>query len=138
MLDASEIYPRRRNAKEVLITQKDGEFVFPVADASAKLTEKDHEFQEPTLRRESTVRRESLSGKSRGDMEEFQPVESKDDTETRNNFWSIQRDFIYRHHVEPRVHLYVPREESIRISLKYSDVIRSTHKDLDVAQEKTN
>ena len=71
-------------------------------------------------------------------MEEFQPVESKDDTETRNNCWSIQRDFIYRHHVEPRVHLYVPREESIRISLKYSDVIRSTHKDLDVAQEKTN
>ena len=69
-------------------------------------------------------------------MEEFQPVESKDDTETRNSFWSIQRDFIYRHHVEPRVHMYVPREESFLISLKYSDVTRSTHTDLDVAQEK--
>ena len=31
-LNASEIYPRRLNAKEVLITQTDGEIVFPVAD----------------------------------------------------------------------------------------------------------
>ena len=35
-LDASEICPRRLNAKEVLITQKDGEFVCLVADGSAK------------------------------------------------------------------------------------------------------
>ena len=33
-LDASEIYPTRLNAKEVLITHRDGEFVFPVADGS--------------------------------------------------------------------------------------------------------
>ena len=56
--DASEIYPRRLNAKEVLITQKDGEFVFLVADGLAKLSGRDYEFQEPTLRWESTVRRE--------------------------------------------------------------------------------
>ena len=46
-LGASEIYPRTLNAKEVLITQKDGEFVFLVADGSAKLTGRDCEFQEP-------------------------------------------------------------------------------------------
>ena len=57
-LDASEIYPRRLNAKEVLATQKDGEFVFPVADGSAKLSGRDYECQEPT------VRRENLSGES--------------------------------------------------------------------------
>ena len=34
-LDASEIYSWKLNAKEVLITHKDGEFVFPVADGSA-------------------------------------------------------------------------------------------------------
>ena len=45
-------------------------------------------------------------------------------------------DFIYRHHDEPRVHLYVPEEETFRIPLKYIDVIRSTHTDLDVLQEK--
>ena len=59
-LDASKIYPRRLdNAKEVLISQKDGEFVFLVADGSAKLSGRDYESQEPTLRREFTVRRES-------------------------------------------------------------------------------
>ena len=36
ILDTSEIYPRRLNAKDVLITPKDREFVFPVADGSAK------------------------------------------------------------------------------------------------------
>ena len=65
-LDASEIYPRRLNAKEVLITHKHGEFVFLVTDGSATLSGRDYEFQESTLRRESTVRRENLKaiGKS--------------------------------------------------------------------------
>ena len=70
-LDASEIFPRRLNAKEVLITHEDGEFVFPVADGSAKLSEGDYEFQESTLRREPTVRRKNLSGESQGDRESF-------------------------------------------------------------------
>ena len=42
-LGASEKNLRRLNAKEVLITHKDGEFVFPVADVSAKLSERDYE-----------------------------------------------------------------------------------------------
>ena len=58
-LDASETYPRRLNAKEVLITQRDEQCVSPMADGSAKLSGRNFEFQEPTLRRESTVRRES-------------------------------------------------------------------------------
>ena len=44
--------------------------------------------------------------------------------------------FIYRHHVEPRVKLYPPREESFPIPLKYIDVSRTTHTNLDVKQEK--
>ena len=44
-------------------------------------------------------------------------------------------NFIYRHHVEPRVKLYVPREESFPIPLKYIDVSRTTHTNLDVMQE---
>ena len=42
----------------------------------------------------------------------------------------------YRHHVEPRVKLYSPREESFPIPLKYIDVTRTTHTNLDVKQEK--
>ena len=105
-LDASEIYPRRLNAKEVLISHKDGEFVLPVADCSATLSGRDYELQESTLRREHTVKREILSGEYQGDREEFQLEETKDDAETQEDFWSNQGDFIYRHHIEPRVQFF--------------------------------
>ena len=107
-----------------------------MVDGSAKLSGRDYKFQEPTVQRESTVRSKNLSGESHGDRKEFQPEETKDDEEIPKDFWSIQGDFIYRHHIEPRVQLYVPREESFPMPLKYIDVIRSTHTDLDVAQEK--
>ena len=49
--------------------------MFLVADESAKLSGRDYEFQEPTLRREQTVRRErEFSGDSHGDVEESQPA----------------------------------------------------------------
>ena len=51
-------------------------------------------------------------------------------------FWSMSGNFIYRHHVEPRVKLYSPREESFPIPLKYIDVTRTTHTNLEVKQEK--
>ena len=43
---------------------------------------------------------------------------------------------MYRHHVELGVKLYSPREESYPIPLKYIDVSRTTHTNLDVKQEK--
>ena len=119
-LDASEICPRRLNAKEALITQKDGECVFPVADGSAKLSGRDYEFQEPTLRRESTVRWENLSGESHGDREDFRPEETKDDEGINKVFFGLTqklgKNFMYRHHLEPRSSTDVPREESFLIS----------------------
>ena len=45
-------------------------------------------------------------------------------------------NFKNRHHVEPRVKLYSPREESFPIPLKYIDVSRTTHTNLDVMQER--
>ena len=44
-------------------------------------------------------------------------------------------NFIYRHHVGPRVRLYSPREESFPIPLKYIDVSRTMQTNLDVMQE---
>ena len=80
-----------------MITQKDGEIVFPVADGSATLSGRDYEFQGPTLRRESTVRRKNLRGESHGDREEFRLEESEDDAEARKGFGLIM--------IEPRVQL---------------------------------
>ena len=56
--------------------------------------------------------------------------------EARNDFWSMSGNFIYRHHVEPRVKFYSPRETSFLIPLKYIDVSRNTRTNLDVKQEK--
>ena len=39
-MDASEIYPRRINAKEVLTPQKAYNFIFPIADGTFKLSGK--------------------------------------------------------------------------------------------------
>ena len=66
-----------------------------------------------------------------------QPHDSFPDAgEATNDFWSMSGSFIYRHHVEPRVKLYSPREESFPIPLKYIDVSRTTHTNLNVKQEK--
>ena len=86
MMDASDIYPRRIKAKEGLISQKDGEFVFPFADGTAKLSGRDDEFRVPTPWRHQLVSSENLSG-------EIQ-AEPTDDAEARKDFWSIQGDFI--------------------------------------------
>ena len=56
--------------------------------------------------------------------------------EAINDFWTMSGSFIYRHHVESRVKLYSPREESFPIPLKYIDVSRTIHSNLDVKQEK--
>ena len=42
----------------------------------------------------------------------------------------------YRHHVVPRVKLYVPQEETFPIPMKYIDVTRTTCTSLDVMLEK--
>ena len=55
-----------------------------------------------------------------------------DACEAINDFWSMSGNFIYRHHVEPRVKLYSPREESFPVPLKNIDVSRTTQTNLDV------
>ena len=59
-----------------------------------------------------------------------------DAVEAINDFWSMSRNFIYRHHVEPRVKLYSSKKESFPNALKYIDVSRTTHTNLDVKQER--
>ena len=59
-----------------------------------------------------------------------------DSGEAINDFWSMSGNFVCRHHVEPRVKLYSPREEFFPIPLKNIDVSRTTHTNVDVKQEK--
>ena len=53
-----------------------------------------------------------------------------------NDFWSMSGNLKNRLHVELRVKLCSPREESFPIPLKYIDVSRNTHTNLGVMQER--
>ena len=136
-MDASEIYSKRLNAKEVIFP-KQGEFIFPIADGRIKTLGGDQELRTSTLVRHRPIQGESnidFLGESEGSSPP--PQESFPDAgEAINDFWSMSGNFINRHHVEPRVKLYSPREESFPIPLKYIDVTRTTHTNLDVKQEK--
>ena len=136
-MDASEIYSKRLNAKEVIFP-KQGEFILPTADGRIKTLGGDQELRTSTLVRHRPIQGESnidFLGKSEGSLP--QPHDSLPVAgEAINDFWSMSGSFKNRHHVEPRVKLYSPREESFPIPLKYIDVSRTTHPNLDVKREK--
>ena len=136
-MDASEIYSKRLNAKEVIFP-KEGEFTFPIADGRIKTPGEDQELRTSTLIRPRPIQGEGhvdFLGESEGSFP--QPHDSLPDAgEAICGFWSMSGNFTYRYPVEPRVKLYSPREESFPISLKNIDVSRTTHTNLDVKQEK--
>ena len=137
-MDASEIYSKRLNANEVIFPKENGEFIFPAADGRITLYGGDQELRTSTLIRPRPIRGEGhldFLGESEGSLP--QPHDSLPDAgEAINDFWSMSGNFKNRHHVTPRVKLYSPREESFLIPLKYIDVSRTTHTNLDVKQEK--
>ena len=113
-MDASEIYSKRLNAKEVIFPKENGNFIFPVADGRIKLPGRDQELITSTLIRERPIRGEShvdFLGESEGSLPP--PHDSfPDASEATNDFWSMSGNFIYRHHVEPRIQLHSQRKES--------------------------
>ena len=123
-MDASEIYSKRLNAKEVIFPKEKGEFIFPIADGRIKIPGGDQELRTSTLVRLRPIQGEGhidFLGESEGSLP--QPHDSLPVAgEAIHDFWSMSGSFIYRHHVEPRVKLYSPREESFPIPLKYIDV----------------
>ena len=105
---------KRLNAKEVIFPKQNGKFIFPVADGRIKFVGGDQELRTSTLTRDHPIRGEGQSdflGESEGSLPP--PQDSfPEASEAINDFWSMSGNFIYRHHVEPRVKLYSPREES--------------------------
>ena len=136
-MDASQIYSKRLNVKEVIFPEE-GEFIFPIADGRIKSLGGDQDPRTSTLIGQRPTRGEShvdFLGELEGSLPP--PHDSfLDAGEAINDFWPMSGNFIYRHHVEPRVKLYSPREESFPIPLKYIDVSRTTHTNLDVKQER--
>ena len=105
---------------------------FPVADGRIKSIG-DQELRTSTLMRDHPIRGEGkrdFLGESEGPPPPPPQDSLPDASGAINDFWSMSGNFIYRHHVEPRVKLYSPREESFPIPLKYIDVSRTTHMNL--------
>ena len=135
-LDASEIYPRRINAKEILIRQKDDEFTFSVADGTAKLSGRDCEFREMHSKagqlqgarisaENFMVNRESLNRQK--------PQMTLKPVPTSGRFKVTSSVVIT---MNLGLNSTCPRKEHSPTPLKYTDVTRSTPTDLDVLQEK--
>ena len=136
-MDASEIYSKRLNAKEVIFFQRKRRIYF----SNRRWTN-----QTPWRRSgpenihlhtgTSNSRRKVIDfvGESEGSLPPRPDDSFPDASEAINYFLSMSGNFIYRHHVEPRVQLYSPREESFPIPLKYIDVSRTTRTNLDVKQ----
>ena len=138
-MDASEIYSERLNSKEVIFPKENGKFIFPVADGRIKFIGEGQELRTSTLIRDHPIRGESrrdFLGESEGSLPPPPQDSLPDAGEAINDFWSMSGNFIYRHHVEQRIKLYSPREESLSIPLKYIDVSRTTQINLDVMQER--
>ena len=113
-MDASEICSKRLNAKEVIFPKENGKFIFPAADGRIKLPGGDQELRTSTLIRDHPILRESrrdFLGESEGSLPP--PHDSFPDAgEAITDFWSMSGNFMYRHHIEPRVKLYSPREKN--------------------------
>ena len=90
----------------------------------SKLPGGDQELRTSTLIRPRPIQGEShidFLGESEGSLP--QPHDSLPDAgEAINDFWSMSGNCRNRHHVEPRVKLYSPREEPSPVPLKYMDV----------------
>ena len=70
-MDASEIYSRRLNAKEVIFPKENENFIFPAVDGRIKFAGGDQELRTSTLIRDHPIRGESrrdFIGESEGSL----------------------------------------------------------------------
>ena len=112
--------------------------IFPIADGRIKTLGGDQDLRTSTLVRHRPIQGESNIDFLRESEGSLRPLHDSfpDAGEAIIDFWSMSGNFINRQHIEPRIKLYSPREESVPTPLKYIDVSRTTHTNLDVKQER--
>ena len=97
----------RLHAKEVIFPKENGRFNFPAVDGRITLFGRDQELSTSILIRERPIRGQGhidFLGESEGSLSPRHDS-FPDAGEAMNDFWSMSGNFIYRHHVEPRVKL---------------------------------
>ena len=90
-MDASEIYSKRLNAKEVIFPKEKGEFYFPAADGRITVSGRHQDLRTSTSIQEHPIQGEShidFLGESEGSLP--QPQDSLPDAgEAIHDFWSM-------------------------------------------------
>ena len=126
---------RAQKCKGSVKPQRSGSFVLTVADGIVKISGDQRRWISLTRDRpERGEKQEILQGKP----DELDSPTKLQDESTRDDEEAVMTsgEFIYRHHVILRVKLYVPREETFPLPVKYVDVTRTTYTSLDVMVEK--
>ena len=97
-MDASEIYSKRLNAKDVIFLKEKGEFIFPIADGRIKTPGGDQELRTSTLVRHRPIQGESdidFLGEPEGSLPQLQCQEASYTADTLNpesNFTRRERN----------------------------------------------
>ena len=84
---------------------KNGEHVlFRIADGTVELSGGDQVFRGSTSTRDDLARDQQQNDVLQGESDGSQPLDTlTDDGEARNDFLHYRWEYMYRHHVEPRV-----------------------------------
>ena len=139
-MDASEIYSKKTQCERCDISHRKRKIYFSNRRWTKKSCWKRSRLENIHLETAATSSKRShidFLGESEGSLPP--PHDSFPDAgEAINDLWSMSGNFKHRHHVEPGVKLYSPREESFPIPLKYIDVSRTTHTNLDVKRRETH
>ena len=98
--------------KEVLRSKNGEEFVFPFADGSVNMAGRDQVFRKSLNARSSCTRRGAQRCSSRRVGRVSTVRQQTRDAESWDDFRSISGNHIYRHHVQPRLELFLPKEGS--------------------------
>ena len=111
-MEAFEIRARRLNATEILTSKKRWKLHPTSQVEQQQLFGRDQGIRKSTFVRGQPEEAKDLRDDLRGEWDVSQPMDTMmDDREARNEFWSMEGNYVYRHHVEPRVQLYVLEEE---------------------------
>ena len=117
------------------------QFCFPAADGTVNVSGGDQRLRTSTLIRDHPERGEEQEhhlGESDG-LSSSTPLydgSTRDVRKLKKISGLIWENSSCRHHVETRVKLYMPREETFLFPLRYIDVTRTTFSSLDVMFEK--
>ena len=130
---AAEVSVKRFKASEVHVDKVDDKFIFPVADGECVQPHQDDHLRRVQQRKKAQKEKAEQDAIARAEAESnaadaSQPHEP--------DYWTITTDTLTRHHMTPRLKLFVPTEIELPIPLRFLDVRRTTSTDIDEFKER--